>query len=458
MVGCIQDRTRYGRGKGLAMKFEVGINANPTNGIVPYDVQGLSYARFPYWIVQNRYYDYNPFINGVLDQGMYVQVCFDSRTFPDSDYIGTLQRIKDRNPRIDWIQTGLNEFDNRSESSSYATPARVDRIIEATRRVFGDNIFITAPAVVSGNGPAKLRQLKNLHLCNALAFHPYGIRPDQDFPTEDWGFGYIGDVLSIYQQIANAHGLQVECSEIGFDKTWFVDDEHSRAQCHSRMLLSLASLGAHRAAVFTLPYIAHPHFSLLDENGHITESYAAVWNAGPTITVNEQQYIPMQEYEQGRVVGNFRHTPHGAILHGSRSGINRPVSIEYTSTVGYVRRGTNGIVGWNFTIGDDIFCKHMDTDQWGYHARAASDEFLGFEFAQGTESNDITDAQVRAFCYVWKYDVEMRYPGIVRNFITHYAAERAGLTGVRDGKTDVFSNADRANELKARIHTTLAVI
>lgn len=146
----------------------------------------------------------------------------------------------------------------------------------------------------------------------------------------------------------------------------------------------------------------------------------------------------------------------GCILHGSRSGLSRPVDVEFQSTVNYVRNGTDGVTGWNATGGNGEVSVHFDAGWYGWHARAASDEFLAFEFAQGTEANAITDAQVRGFAAWWTQEVEPRWPGITRHFPTHAEVEMAGLTGERDGKTDVFGVGNPASEeLRSRIRAEL---
>lgn len=440
--------------------MEIGINANPTNGFTAQELNGVYYVRFPLWLVQNTGYNYGPFMDAIQAQGVWCQLVLDSRSFTDTHYDDILRRVKKKYPQINWIQTGQNEFDNKSESSSYATPAKVDKIITATRRVFGDSCWLTAPAVVSAQGPDKLRELKTLGLCNSLAFHPYGIRPEPNWPTPDWGFGYIGDVYALYADIAQGTiDKQVEVSEFGFNRSWFPNDEHNRAIGHSKMLVSLAKLGCARAATFCYHDVMHDDFGLIDENNVPTESYAAVWGAGPILDVPpDATSPPIMDYVQGRVVAS-RSSIKGAILHGTRSGQVQSVDKEYIGTVNYVRNGTDGVTGWNCTIGNSEAAIHMGADEYGWHARAASRNWYGAEFAQGVEALDVTDEQVNTFAYIWKYIVKKRFPNTPDNFITHAEAERTGLTGAIDGKTDVFSyGSARADELRTRIAAALARI
>lgn len=153
------------------------------------------------------------------------------------------------------------------------------------------------------------------------------------------------------------------------------------------------------------------------------------------------------------MAGRFRGTPKGVILHGTRSGrAGNTIHQEYTGTVAYVARGTDGTTAWHVTGGEGEITEHMRVDEWGWNARAASDEYLGYEFAQAVESWDITDAQVEAFAWWFLYRVLPAWPDIPRHFPTHGEVEASGETGSYDGKTDCIRAGDpRADELRTRI-------
>jgi len=151
--------------------------------------------------------------------------------------------------------------------------------------------------------------------------------------------------------------------------------------------------------------------------------------------------------------GAFATQPQGVILHSSRSGSGNDTAAEYRGTVAYAETGAGGQdLGWNATIGDDIYAVHFPCDRWGWNARAASQHYLAVEFAQATADLAISDAQVNAFCHWLQKQALARWPGLPLVFPTHAELPE----GVADGKSDVFPKEDpRADELRARIMARL---
>lgn len=152
------------------------------------------------------------------------------------------------------------------------------------------------------------------------------------------------------------------------------------------------------------------------------------------------------------MAGVFANTPAGVILHGSRSGTGNNTAQEYTGTARYAGSGIE--LGWHLTIGDDIYAEHMTPKQWGWNARAASQKYLGVEFAQATVALPISDAQVRAFCWWFKNVARVTWPNLPTTFPMHSELPE----GIADGKTDVFPKGDsRGDELRTRIMARLGV-
>lgn len=154
--------------------------------------------------------------------------------------------------------------------------------------------------------------------------------------------------------------------------------------------------------------------------------------------------------------GIFHQMPSGVVLHGSRSGIaGRPIHDEFEGTA---RFALNTELGWNATVGDDEIALHLAADEWGHHARAASDNYLAVEFAQPVLGDPITDGQVRAFCWWMRKFVLTRWPNFPMHFPTHSEIEHNGETGRFDGKTDIFKwqNEASSDEVRERILARLA--
>jgi hypothetical protein len=158
---------------------------------------------------------------------------------------------------------------------------------------------------------------------------------------------------------------------------------------------------------------------------------------------------------QDTPAGTFVGYPRGVTLHGSRSGrASNPLPAEYAGTANWCVVNPDGL-GWNATIGPGIVAVHLNARQWGWNARAASDEYLAVELAQPTAANAITDEQVEAFADWFVSDVHPTWPALPitrASFPTHAELEAWGATGNHDGKTDVFPvNDARADQLRDRI-------
>lgn len=146
----------------------------------------------------------------------------------------------------------------------------------------------------------------------------------------------------------------------------------------------------------------------------------------------------------------FLRTPKGFALHGTRSGVSRPASIEFPAAASYGQTRTDDLSA-NCTIGNDAVALHIPWDQWGWHARRASMYYVSLEIAQGTVNDPVTDAQVRTIAWIVRQVREV-WPDIPLHFPTHAELEAWGETGYRDGKTDVFEfGSPRADELRSRI-------
>ncbi len=151
----------------------------------------------------------------------------------------------------------------------------------------------------------------------------------------------------------------------------------------------------------------------------------------------------------------------GFAVHGTRSGVRRPSSLEFPGSASWETIRTDGC-GANATIGDDVVAIHAPWTRWAWHARRASRYYISVELAQGTGDDEITDGQVRAFCWVVIQAREV-HPDVPLSFRTHAELENEGETGPNpetgrnDGKTDLWPYGDpRADEFRARGSARLA--
>ena len=181
-----------------------------------------------------------------------------------------------------------------------------------------------------------------------------------------------------------------------------------------------------------------------------------VTQPGPVIPSN----VRFEDYRDPAPygLGSFASTPRGVILHGSRSGqAGNSRHAEYIGTARYEQSNRQQSaegpwkLGWSATIGEGVVAWHMEADQWGHNASAASRLYLGVEFAQAVEAWPITDAQVEAFAAFF-LRCRQRWPNLPMHFPTHAEVERSGEAGAVFGKTDVFSfGSPRTDELRGRI-------
>ena len=155
----------------------------------------------------------------------------------------------------------------------------------------------------------------------------------------------------------------------------------------------------------------------------------------------------------GHIAGTFSGVPKGFILHGSRSGAaGNSKAREALGCANWCVNNPDGLA-WHASIGENEYYVHMNANQWGWNARGVSDEYVAVEFAQATEAEDITDAQVNAFVH-WAQTVVLPvYPNIPLVLVTHAEVDgTAAYGGQFDGKTDVFRKTDpRSQQLKDRI-------
>lgn len=178
----------------------------------------------------------------------------------------------------------------------------------------------------------------------------------------------------------------------------------------------------------------------------------------PTEVLVPSSAIVYEDFRDPQPAGRFASMPKGIILHGSRSGkAGNPKATEYLGTARYEVANTDDL-GWNATIGENRVAVHLTPQEWGWNARAASDDYLAVEFAQATVDESITDAQVAAFCD-WVTTRVLPTWGATFPLVFPTHAELDGTAeygGYHDGKTDVYpKGVAAADDLRARIMAAL---
>ncbi len=116
-----------------------------------------------------------------------------------------------------------NEPDFTAPSSAYnptLRPSVFGRMLKRTYesiKAVDPTLKVATAGLVSGN-PQWLQQvitsLGGKLPADAVSIHPYGKRPESNWPSSSWGFGYIGDLLDGYRQVTS---LPQWITEIGLD-------------------------------------------------------------------------------------------------------------------------------------------------------------------------------------------------------------------------------------------------
>jgi hypothetical protein len=161
------------------------------------------------------------------------------------------------------------------------------------------------------------------------------------------------------------------------------------------------------------------------------------------------------ERRPGQAAGAFVEQPAGVILHGSRGGA-RDLEREYRGTAAWATANPDGLC-WNATIGEGIYCIHLNAREWGWNARAESRLYLAVEFAQPRLTSPISDAMVAAFAAWFAAEAAPVWPGLQPSTV-ELPMHSELKSGARDGKSDAFlaGSADAIN-LRARIRLALGL-
>jgi hypothetical protein len=83
----------------------------------------------------------------------------------------------------------------------------------------------------------------DLSLVDGIAIHPYGKRPERDWPSPNWGFGFIGDWLDGLVSRLEERGLDTRMGVGELGVASYNTDEGTQAEWFKRMLAYLRARG-----------------------------------------------------------------------------------------------------------------------------------------------------------------------------------------------------------------------
>ena len=165
--------------------------------------------------------------------------------------------------------------------------------------------------------------------------------------------------------------------------------------------------------------------------------------------------------------GAFPAAPIGLLLHSSRSGRAPTTELpsarvyrEYSGTVAWCQSPSNGGIGWHVTVGEmvdgsPIYAIHLPPDQWAYHVRELSSQYLGLEFSQPTVDEPISNAQVQAAAHWIVSRVFPRWPFLTLKTLL-LPGHSETVPGKRDGKTDPYPAGDpHLDDLRRRLRSAI---
>lgn len=169
-----------------------------------------------------------------------------------------------------------NEMDEPNNRPEYAPGVPAERYGELLRDTYRAIKAQSRVTVISGGADSgdpnylvRARRQVGRLFADGVGLHPYGKRPDPGWPTADWGFGDLEDIVEVYHA---ATGLPVWITEMG------TDDDDLAAEYLRRSFARLSgSAGSHVAKVvwFCWTDAMGGAFGLLDAAGVPKPAYHA---------------------------------------------------------------------------------------------------------------------------------------------------------------------------------------
>lgn len=248
--------------------MKVGLNVDWVHGFSVQEILDTraEVVRFPLW--EDTGFDYVQLLRHLPMNTMAV---LDKRAFYNKNkYTAKMRYYKKKYDHlVDYWQVGNEPDQPDSDSSWYMTPRSLKSLLHSAQGIFGDKLI--NPGLVSGQP----KYAKSVGF-SEVTLHPYGQRPNTDWPNAEWGFSYVGDLFRIYEEEVTY------ITEFGGEIELF-DNEHQRAQYVTRMIRALNSFGVKIACYFCYSDLMVPGFGLVDANGVPKEVYAAFRDSIPVM-------------------------------------------------------------------------------------------------------------------------------------------------------------------------------
>ncbi len=151
------------------------------------------------------------------------------------------------------------------------------RTYEAIKQV-GDFTVVTA-GLASGNPSwltTVIRSLGGQLPADAVAFHPYGQRPDPNWPRSNWGFGFVGKLLNDYYRAGQRKPLWI--TEMGVKEEDLGHNRERVAEFLRRYYRTIVTDYQDKVPHFQWFCYSDgmvPTFGLLEANGNRKPAYGA---------------------------------------------------------------------------------------------------------------------------------------------------------------------------------------
>lgn len=242
------------------MANQLGFNTNfYQDGVKDLDIPEVTWVNC---FVENRNIpELNAWINRQQLGGHKVLLSLVSHSFPDSNYYSWVYYYAQHLYPDAW-KIG-NEPDGSGVSSWIMSPLQYwlfyDECARAIREIQPD-VIIVAGGFCGGNPDWDQGVNLDTNRPNYYAIHPYGQRPLNDWPSENWGFGYIWDLIRRYEDRYGKNRIWI--TEFG------TNDVSIHEQYYAKMYHSLIQGGFTQPIIlFAISDLMNYGYGMYDSNG-----------------------------------------------------------------------------------------------------------------------------------------------------------------------------------------------